>query len=248
MYPKETRERAIALLSSGQSMNSVSRQTGVSRAAIREWRDRGIEPVRPLSCFRCQSPPPDAETYALLFGFYLGDGCISRQRSTFSLRITCDKAYPHIIDTVSDALETVRVTGSVCRVRAPGCVVVQSCWKHWPCLFPQHGPGRKHERELVMQPWQREIVNEHPADFLRGLFHSDGCRTRNWATRVVAGEKKRYDYGRWQFVNNSEHIRTWCTEALDLLEIPWRQSSWKCVSVSTRDGVARLDELIGLKS
>jgi hypothetical protein len=36
-------------------------------------------------------------------------------------------------------------------------------------------------------------------------------------------------------------------EALDLLEIPWRQSNWKTFSVSTRAGVARLDELAGPK-
>jgi hypothetical protein len=30
--------------------------------------------------------------------------------------------------------------------------------------------------------------------------------------------------------------------------VPWRQSNWKTISVSTRAGVARLDELIGLKS
>ena len=82
---------------------------------------------------------------------------------------------------------------------APGCVVVQSHWKHWPCLFPQHGPGRKHERPIVLEDWQRAVIEAHPGAFLRGLFHSDGSRVRNWATRVVAGERKRYDYPRWQF-------------------------------------------------
>jgi hypothetical protein len=98
-----------------------------------------------------------------------------------------------------------------------------------------------------LEAWQREIVREHPAALLRGLLHSDGCRVRNWATRTVAGVKKRYEYPRWQFVNHSADIRTWCTDALDLLGIPWRQSNWKTISVSTRAGVARLDELVGLK-
>lgn len=40
----------------------------------------------------------------------------------------------------------------------------------------------------------------------------------------------------------------WCGEALDFLEIPWRRSNRKTLSVSTRAGVASLDELIGLKS
>ena len=47
---------------------------------------------------------------------------------------------------------------------------------------------------------------------LRGLFHSDGSRTNNWATRNVAGERKRYDYPRWEFVNRSDDIFDICTE------------------------------------
>jgi hypothetical protein len=136
----------------------------------------------------------------------------------------------------------------VFRVGAPGTVVVQAHWKHWPCLFPQHGPGRKHERPIVLERWQEDIVEAEPAAFLRGLFHSDGSRAANWTTRVVAGETKRYDYPRWQFTNVSTDIRELCCWALDLAEIPWRQSNAKTISVSTRAGVARLDELIGLKS
>jgi hypothetical protein len=130
----------------------------------------------------------------------------------------------------------------------PGCTVITVSWKHWPCLFPQHGPGRKHTRELVMADWQRSIVEEHPAAFLRGLFHSDGCHVNNWATRMVAGEKRRYEYGRWQFTNESGDIMRWCGEALDLLEVPWRQTSRRTLSVSRREAVVRLDTLIGLKS
>jgi len=100
---------------------------------------------------------------------------------------------------------------------------------------------------MVMAPWQRQIVTEQPAAFLRGLFHSDGCRARNWASRTVAGASKRYYYPRWQFTNESEDIKRWCGEALDALGIAWRQSNRKTLSVSTRAGVAHLDELIGLK-
>ena len=102
---------------------------------------------------------------------------------------------------------------------------MQSDWMHWPCLLPQHGPGRKHARHLGMAEWQWDIVQEHPADFLRGLFHSDGCRVSNWALQVVSGEKKRYEYPRWHFTNESAEIMAWCQDALDMLNIPWRQSS-----------------------
>jgi hypothetical protein len=180
-------------------------------------------------------------------GFYLGDGYISPQRSTYSLRVSCDARHPGIVDDVASLVVAVRGRGPAGRVRAPGCIVVCGYWNHWPCLFPQHGPGRKHERTLVLEAWQQEVLEEHPAPFLRGLFHSDGSRVDNWATATVRGEKRVYTYGRWQFVNHSVEIRQWCGEALDRLDIRWRQSSWKTVSVSTRDGVARLDELIGRK-
>jgi len=73
-------------------------------------------------------------------------------------------------------------------------------------------------------------------------------RVANWATQVVAGETKRYEYPRWQFVNESAEIMGWCRDALDLLAVPWRQTSRRTLSVSTRAGVAALDSLIGLTS
>ena len=166
----------------------------------------------------------------------------------YALRVSCDNAYPDIINDVAALISSVHPGRPVFRTAALGCTVVASHWMHWPCLFPQHGPGRKHERPIVLDDWQRQVVEAHPAEFLRGLFHSDGSRSKNWTRRRVAGEWKRYDYPRWQFTNHSADIRELCCWALDLVEVPWRQSNWKTISVSTRAGVARLDELIGLKA
>ncbi|WP_432478691.1 transcriptional regulator [Nocardioides sp. GXQ0305] len=121
-------------------------------------------------------------------------------------------------------------------------------WKHWPCLFPQHGPGRKHERPIVLEDWQRSLVEAHPGALLRGLFHSDGCRVKNWTQRLVAGEMKRYEYPRRQFTNHSTDIRELCCSALDQADVPWRQSKRFTISVSRRAAVARLGELIGPKA
>jgi hypothetical protein len=85
-------------------------------------------------------------------------------------------------------------------------------------------------------------------DFLRGLFHSDGSRTANWAQRMVNGRLKRYDYPRWEFVNHSEDILALCTWALGLCGIAWRRPRPVCVAVSRADDVRRLDDLIGLKA
>ena len=250
MYDRTIRAAALQLLDDGHSLSSVATELGVSRAAIREWRDRGIEPVvrRRRPCWVCADDPLEAEaSYAALLGYYLGDGYVSRQRSTYSLRVSCDARYPRVVEDVQQQVVAVRGPGPVGRVRAPGCIVVSAYWNHWPCVFPQHGPGRKHERRLVLAEWQRDVLGAHPADFLRGLFHSDGCRVNNWTSSRVGSNTRVYEYARWQFVNHSAEIREWCTVALDLLGIPWRRSNWKTISVSRRSGVAALDDLIGQK-
>lgn len=200
-------------------------------------------------CPRCTAAPLDEAAYGELFGWYLGDGHItSDQGGVFSLHIFNDERYVNLNERIQRLMRQVKPESRPHTRRKPGCIVTTVGWKHWPCLLPQHGPGHKHTRALALEPWQKAIIDDYPSAFLRGLFHSDGCRVNNWATRVVAGKQKRYDYPRWQFTNNSADIMEWCQNALDLLEIPWRQSYWKTLSVSTRAGVARLDELIGPKS
>ncbi|HET9500657.1 MAG TPA: transcriptional regulator [Marmoricola sp.] len=228
---------------------------GVAIKTIRRWRrlyqrrglPRGQQHLQAV-CPRCDSGQLARDAYAQLFGWYLGDGHISAQRrGVYGLHIFNDTRY---VALNADIAELMRVVKPGCRPHTrlvPGCTITTASWKHWPCLFPQHGPGRKHERRLGMSDWQWAIVQEHPAAFLRGLFHSDGCRVNNWATRMVAGEKKRYDYPRWQFTNESAEIMRWCGAALDLVGVPWRQTKRTVLSVSTRAGVGALDELVGPK-
>ncbi|MEU8297359.1 hypothetical protein AB0C04_08745 [Micromonospora sp. NPDC048909] len=116
--------------------------------------------------------------------------------------------------------------------------------KHWPCLLPQHGPGKKHERPIVLADWQRKIVSACPGDLLRGLFHSDGCRIAN----RVRVRGKEYVYPRYMFVNESVDIMGLCQWALDELGIAWRMNRRNSLSVARRDAVAALDQHVGPKS
>lgn len=245
MYSDRARDEALSALGDGASLSAVSRELGVSRSTLRAW--RAAPDGRTAACSLCDGSALDGHAYAAMLGYYLGDGCISRHARYYVLRMSCDAKYPGIIADVERSMACVSPNRRTFRVRAPGVIVVQSNWMHWPCLFPQHGPGRKHQRALGMRSWQWDFVEDHPADFLRGLFHSDGCRAKNWASRIVAGQKKRYDYPRWHFTNESAEIMEWCQQALDMLDIAWRQSSRRMLSVSRRDAVSRLDDLIGLK-
>ena len=247
MYDTSIRTAALALLDRGLTLSEASRESGVSRSTLRAWRTDPGQVLRVTGCHVCERAPLDSPAYAALLGYYLGDGCLSRAPRYWALRVSCDATLPGIVGDVADVIAGVRPTGRVFRVRAPGVVVVQSHWQHWPCLFPQHGPGRKHERSIVLEDWQRAIVEEHPGPFLRGLFHSDGCRVQNWAQRTVDGVTTRRYYPRWQFTNVSTDIRELCCWALDLVAVAWRQSNATTISVSRREAVARLDELIGPK-
>ena len=76
-------------------------------------------------------------------------------------------------------MRSIRPGNKVSIAQKPGCAEVYSCSRHWPCLFPQHGPGQKHVRAIGLQPWQRVIVRAYPGPLAGGLFHSDGYRGIN---------------------------------------------------------------------
>lgn len=120
---------------------------------------------------------------------------------------------------------------------------VSSFSKHWPHLFPQHGPGRKHERKIALEPWQQLIVGRYPGRLLRGLIHSDGCRVTN----VIRHPKKTYAYPRYFFSNRSPDIQGIFCSACDQLGIAWRQDGPWNISVARRNAVAVLDHHVGPK-
>ncbi|GAB2963654.1 hypothetical protein GCM10023080_025660 [Streptomyces pseudoechinosporeus] len=198
------------------------------------------------------APPEDPAAYAYLLGLYLGDGCINaHRRGVYFIRIVCDNAWPGLIDACEAALRAVRPDNSVFRVKKDGCVAVTVTSKHWPCFFPQHGPGKKHERTIALEPWQQKIVNAHPWDFIRGLIHSDGCRITNWTTRLVKGERKRYEYPRYFFTNTSTDIIQLFTDTLDLVGVEWKplhqSRAAVTISVARKASVALMDTHVGPK-
>jgi hypothetical protein len=99
----------------------------------------------------------------------------------------------------------------------------------------------------MLEAWQQEIVNSHPGDFARGLFHSDGCRLINRVRRPLKDGDRWYEYPRYLFVNRSADIHRLCGEALDRLGVAWRFSKPTTISVARRAAVARLDEFVGPK-
>jgi len=187
--------------------------------------------------------------YAYVLGMYLGDGCIAGPKKTPQLKITLDAKYPGIITTCAEALERMSPNKVSIRKQNVGeCFQVYSGWKLWPVLFPQHGPGRKHTRPIVLTNWQWDLVRHHREQFVRGLIHSDGCRTVNrFTTKLPSGRVAEYEYVRYFFSNESAEIRRLFCTVCEELGVRWTQSNRRNISVSHRDSVAVLERVVGPK-
>jgi hypothetical protein len=240
-----------ALHSEGRNASEIASITGLPRSTVRDWLSRPVR-ARESGCPTCgrshdfQALPA---SYVYLLGLYLGDGCISAHpRAVHRMRIFLDLRYPEIVWACAAAIQDL-VPGNRVGLQQhfsnyverdePSNVEVSAYSKSWPCLFPQHGPGKKHERPIVLVAWQLELVEREPSGLLRGLIHSDGCRFmntgRNWRSP------------RYSFSNRSDDIRAIFCHACDLLGVRWTTAP-RTVYVSRKADVALLDEFIGPKS
>jgi hypothetical protein len=239
-------EAVQSLIATGMNDCEIALQTGIPRRTVWEWRS-GRASIRArgsggLACgVEHDFAALPAQAYCYLLGLYLGDGCISRHPRAWRLRIVLDAKYPAIIERCREAIDTLmpRQHAAVF-LRLTRCAEVSLYSKHWPCLLPQHGPGRKHLRPIRLELWQEVLVKEATQEFVRGLIDSDGCR-------VVANDRGIKSV-RYHFSNRSEDIRGLFCAALDELGIPWTQPRWFEVAVYRKAAVARLDEFVGPKA
>ena len=234
------------LLEGGASDSTIAAITQVPRSTVELWRrhpERGPREAEPAQDWRPVDPP----AYAYLLGLYLGDGCLNPAGSP--LMIALDARYPGIVDSAQAAIERVVPGISVHRYRPiQNLVRVVASSPLWPRVFPQHGPGRKHTRSIELVDWQVEITRSHPRELLRGLIHSDGCRTTNrFKVNLPSGRIGTYEYPRYFFSNLSGDIRGIFCDHCDLLGIHWTQSNPRNISISHRKSVALLDGFIGPK-
>jgi hypothetical protein len=207
----------LELVRAGWNDCEIAREIGLPRGTVRNWR-RGRTPIferRRGNCAVCSGNvnvlPLPAYTY--LLGLYLGDGTLTAcPRNVYKLRIACAGRYPDLLGQGEAAMAQV-LPNKVGRIKKTNerCWEVYSYSKHWICLFPQHGPGKKHERRIELTPWQQELVDQDPRPLVRGLLHSDGCRVLNWVNGTP--------YPRYHPSNVSADIRGIFGRACDQLGI-----------------------------
>lgn len=239
----EEERRIVAHLAAGRlNASQIADIAAIPRSTVRGWlttpprvRRQPPEPVLDLDAL------PEKE-YSYLLGFYLGDGCLSLgRRGVYRLRIKTDVRYPAIIAECVGAIQAVMPDNRVSVQQMPYRAVEIGCSsKRWPLLFPQHGPGPKHTRRIVLAPWQEEIVARHPRELIRGLIHSDGSRVLN----RVDGK----DYPRYFFTQVSDDIRRLFCAALRRVGVEYTWNNWKTVSIARAGSVALLDTFVGPKT
>lgn len=234
------RDRVRDLLERGYSDREVALRSGVPQTTVSRWR-------RSWPAITVQWRPAHARSYAYLLGMYLGDGCLHvSRRGRVVLQISLDSSYVPVVEDCVTAMVLCMPDSRPGLVRRSGqrATVVKGSNKLWLNAFPQHGKGKKHERAIVLEPWQREIVSRHPDEFVRGLIHSDGCRTTNrFKTTLPSGRVAEYAYPRYFFSNLSGDIRGLFCAACDALGVRWTLSNPRNVSIAHRKSVALLDEL-----
>jgi hypothetical protein len=249
MRTRQEVERVLALHAAGLNGCEIARRTAIPRGTVKGWLtghapdfDPPITPRgRGGTCPVCRGELVDLPqpAYTYLLGLYLGDGCLSAHpRGVYHLRISCANAYPKLVRRCEEAMAEV-LPVKVGRVACIGCIAVNAYSKHWICLFPQHGPGRKHERRIELTAWQQELIDRDPRPLLEGLLHSDGCRVRNRVNGTA--------YPRYHFSNRSADIRAIFGRACDALGIQWRPHNPVSLSVARRGSVALLDEFVESK-
>ena len=188
-----------------------------------------------------------------MLAIYLGDGCISSGPRAYRLRIALDLKYPGIIDETAALVRGVfpeNVVDVVTKGVTGQCVNVSVYSLHLPCLFPQHAPGKKHERRIVLEPWQSALVEAEPWPFIRGCIRTDGCAFMN---RTDVHREQPYEYLSYAFSNRSDDIIELFVSACDSVGVITRatfnpkRGLWH-VRINHRSCVARMLENVGLKA
>jgi len=259
MHSRTTVVEALRLREEeGLDARQVARRLGLSAGTVRDWH-AGRLPRHSRSggasvavCPRCGHSEHRFDdlgpAYVHLLGLYLGDGCISSHpRGVYRLRVSLDRKYPRIVQECIASMEAVMPSTKVhALLTRSNCYSVSAYSRSWPCLFPQHGPGRKHTRPIFLARWQQELAERWPDEVIKGLIQSDGCRFINTG-------RGSWRHPRYMFSNVSTDITSIFCSACDCLGLRWTaafpasESVAVMVYVSRKADVAKLDEFVGPK-
>src|SRR6478735_6368425 len=182
----------------------ISKITGIPRGTINYWKTNEFNPT---ILNKVKTSITNCPEYSFILGFYLGDGHIIKNGRTQRLSLFNDMKYENINLHIEKCLSIIFPENKVHRIKKIGSYQITVHNNSIPEMFPQHGVGKKHDRVIQLERWQKDIVEKYPKDFIKGLIYSDGC--------IVYSNQ----YKRFEFSNRSEDIHNILTYALQLIGV-----------------------------
>lgn len=216
MIDKQIHQKILILYSESKSDRKIASELGIDRTTVKKYKNIPLE--QNIATFRTVA---DIDVlvkhwYAYVIGLYLGDGCISKFARTSRLRL-----YFHshnnedIINRATLSLNKIFPKNNISRYNQlhVNCSVVGVYNKNLPDLFPQHGTGKKHSRDVSLKPSQLDLMTDAYARFiLAGLHDSDGCMYHEQLRR------------RFVFTNTSPDIIDIYKKVLEMYAIEFTES------------------------
>lgn len=177
------------------------------------------------------------EVYSYILGLYLGDGYINKPPRTYRLRIYMDNQYQELNNYVIKSLKILFPNNKIKKYKKKNCNVdiINVYSNSIKEIFPQHGLGRKHERKIELQDWQKEIIS--PTHFIQGLFHSDGS--------YYISQKK---YENYSFTNKSLDIKNLFIDYCKMIDVNVTFKNLNFKNIYVYKDSKKLKELIGTKT
>lgn len=182
------------------------------------------------------------KAYSYILGLYLGDGYINKTARTYRLRIALDKKYSQLNSFAKMNLQTLFPSNKIGIINFKGHINLSVFSNKLPLLFPQHGSGPKHLRSIVLDEWQKAVLDE--IETLRGLFHSDGSFYKETISQ-------KYVYERYLFTNKSNDIQKifqeYCSRINISFDVQTKKDGVINTRISKKNDVNKLKQLIGIK-
>lgn len=229
-------EVAEKLYNDGYSLRQIANILGCHFSTVMYWKNKNFQYINVKNIPNIENYLQDKkEVYSYILGLYLGDGYIDKIKKTYRLRIFLDSKYIKLINECVENLKILFPNNKINKTtRHVTLTIVYIYSNNLPSLFPQIGLGRKHNRKIELENWQKNLIIDR--FLLKGFFHSDG------SSYFILKRGHRH----YNFKNYSEDILTIYKDCCDRLGIGYTLTK-NTINHNRLFDTDKLFDLIGIK-
>ena len=247
-YNLDIIEDVITNFNIGLNNSQLSKKFNIPRTTIKYWTENKYNNHNHNENLKIKNIDDyligKNKCYSYILGIYLGDGCISKAKKSYKIRIALDEKYYNIIEECEKNFKELFPSSSVGIYKVKNknmyFVNVYSC--NLLELFPQHGDGLKYKRDIKLEKFQYDIIDD--VQLIKGLIHSDGC--------LYKANNKGYISFFYNFTNMSKNIIDILCGSLDNININYKINKHKndvyLVNIYKQKDFIKLYSLIGTKN